>query len=848
MSLQVKCRSSMIEILVIAAAVVAGSTPAFAEETHQFAVPAEDAAAAIRDFATQAHVQIIAAGENVAKQRLHAVSGVYSTDQGLRLLLADSGLRAKYVGDRSIALIKTLALDPGTPPQTLDRPLLAQANPAAGANASAADNSSQGTTATTEGQSQLSEVIVTAQKRSERIQDVPLSVSAIDAETLMQQHTLTVEDYLLEVPGVAFDQIGAGQDQITIRGIATGEGGAPSVGVTIDQVPFGSSLYASGCCLLPELDPLSLDRVEVLRGPQGTLYGASAMGGLINFITATPSSSSSEGRAEVDASTVAHGNEGYGVRAAYSTPLNDQFAVQVSAFNRQDPGYISDPLQGRSDVNEAHVSGGRFALDGKLLDILTVKFSALYQQTTSSGSNVIDVDLSGAPLYGPYEHERMPGTDGFEQHLQFYTLNLTADLGPVSLTSLTGFQRFYLSNPTDFTPDVPPTALYPGLENGGLSFADVIHVDRTTEEFRVASSGKTRLQYTAGLFFSRESNSVDQDIAPGTYTTGVLLPALTPAFVGNLDQVYTQYAAFANLTFNVTDQFDISAGGRYNHNNLDLHQVQSGLFIGPTPSIGAASNNETPTTYSFSTRYHFDPDEMLYARVASGFRAGGPNLGIADHPQYNPDTTVNYEVGFKSESWDHRLIVDPALYYIDWTKIRVIQTTASGLNYFTNGGTATSKGVELTVQVLPLNGLHISGNVAFDKAELTQTVDTFYGLSGDRLPFSAKWTGNITGDYLWPISGSVGGFGGFTATYTGARLMDFSSDVTVPRFEMPAFTTVDLRVGAKIDTVRATLFVRNVGDTHGFVGAVNPSGGPTGPWQAALITPRTIGISLSTDF
>jgi len=851
-------RSYMIEILLIALA-TAGPIPAFATEMHQFDVPAEDASLAIRDFASQAHVQILVAGESVAQRHLHPVNGEYSTDQGLRLLLADSGLSPKYVGDRSIALIKS---SPASPQQATNGPsghlLLAQASPGTYTSASGVDNSSQGTPAATANAPQLEEIVVTAQKRSERLQDVPLSLSIINADTLLQQNNLGAKDYLPQIPGVALDEVGSGQDQITIRGIATGFGSNPTVGIMIDQVPFGSSLYASlGCCVIPELDPLVLDRIEVLRGPQGTLYGANAMGGLIDYITSTPSTSASAGRAELDGSTVAHGNQGYGVRAAYATPLvSDQFAIQVSAFDRQDPGYISDPLQGRSDVNEAHVSGGRIALDGKLSDVLTMKLSGLFQQTTTNGSDMVDVDLSDTPIYGAYAHERMPGTDGLDEHLQFYTLNLTADLGSVSLTSLSGYQRLFFSNPSDYTPVFSPILplFYPGVNNLGIALLNVIHTDRWTEEFRVASSGQSRLQYVAGLFYSGESDTIYQQLAPATYTTGALLSSLPQALIANLQESYKQYAAFANVTFNVTDQFDIGVGGRYSHNPQTVSQVQSGILIGATTTISSVSSTENPTTYSFSARYHFDPDEMLYARIASGFRTGGPNFTYPPgYASFKPDTTVNYELGLKSEWLDHRLVVNPALYYIDWTKIQVLQS-ANGFNYFTNGNTASSEGLELLLQAAPVKGLQVTGNVAYDNAKLTQNApaNTFYGFSGDQLPYTAKWTANVASDYVRPISGAVSLFGGFTVNYTGARVIDFSSVAGVPRLPLPAYSTVDLRFGAGLERLRATLFVRNVGDARGLLGGTDYSAGvtnsPTGPGAAALITPRTIGLSLSTEF
>ncbi len=704
---------------------------------------------------------------------------------------------------------------------------------------------------------QLDEIIVTAEKRTERLQEVPLSVSSINATALLEQNKLSARNYLTQVPGVALDEVGAGQDQLTIRGIATGYGTNPLVGITIDDVPFGSSVYSSlGCCILPELDPSELDRIEVLRGPQGTLYGANAMGGLLKYVTSAPSLTESTGRAELDASSVAHGNQGYGIRAVYSTPLvTDRFALQVGAFDRQDPGYIYDPLQKSSNVNETHVSGGRVALTGKPNDVLTIRLSALYQHTGMDGSDMVDIALSGAPLYGPYEHERMPGTDGLDTHLQFYSLNLSADLGRASLTSLSGYQRLYFSNPTDETPAFSALfpVFYPGVSNLGIGFQNIIHTDRFTQELRAASSGQERWQYLAGLFYSDETNTVDQLLAPATYTTGEPLTQLPTFLTSVVGQAYKQYAAFADVTLNLSPQFDMTAGGRYSHNEQNIFLSQSGLIAGaPTES---ASDTENPTTYSFTARYRFNPERMLYARVASGFRTGGPNFNYPPgHQSFEPDTTVNYELGMKSQWLDRRLTLDTAVYFIDWHKIQVLQTTSSGLTYFTNAGTASSKGIEMLLNFRPVRSLRIAGSVSYDDAKLTQDApaNTFYGLAGDRLPFTADWSANLTADYERPVAAALSMFAGVTATYTGPRLIDFSPVAAVPRLPMPAFTSVDLRCGVSLERLRATLFVRNVGDTRGYVGGLDFTAGttnsPTGPWTAALITPRTVGVSLTMDF
>ena len=704
---------------------------------------------------------------------------------------------------------------------------------------------------------QLPPVIVTAQKRSERLQDVPLSVTSIDAETLLEQNTLNVRDYLLRVPGVTLNEVGSGQTQLTIRGINAGFGGNPLVGITIDDVPFGSSVFDSlGCCMQPELDPLLLDRIEVLRGPQGTFYGANAMGGLLKYVTATPSLTGSAARVEADVSSVAHGSQGYGTRAGFARPLlDDRLALQVSAFHRQDAGFIRDSLQNRANVNEAHVSGGHVALVGKLTDRLSMKLTALYQERSSDGSNMVDIALSGKPLFGPYEHQRMPGTDGLDTHLQFYSLDVTAHLGPVSVTSLTGYQRLFFSNPTDLTQGFAGLlpSFYPGVSNLGLGFQNTIHTDRWTQELRLASSEEARLQYVAGYFYSDERNRVHELLTPATFTSGAPLAQLPTFFDAAIDHSYTQRAIFANVTLKLTDRFDVAAGGRYSRNEQNIFQRRSGL-IASTPTR-SASSTEDPTTYSFAARYRLSADRMLYARVASGYRTGGPNFSFPPgHQTFDPDTTVNYEVGLKGAWLDQRLKFDAAAYYIDWSKIQVIQTTSSGLNYFTNGGKASSKGVEATIDYRPVSRLRIAGSASYNDAKLDQDApsNTFFGLSGDRLPFAARWTGNLSADYSRPIGQRTTVFSGVTAMYVGERLIDFSPVAEVPRLPLPAFTTVDLRFGFRMDRLRATLFVRNVADKRGYVGGQNFTAGttnsPNGPWTAALITPRTIGLALTLDF
>src|SRR3984957_5944197 len=319
----VKGRSQVFEILLAAALAGSGALPAFATETHQFDVPSEDAPSAIRDFASQAHVQILAAGENVKDKRLHAVTGEFSTDQGLRLLLADSGLSPQYVGDRSIAIVTAnsnsspqAAGDPKGEKKSIWDPLhLAQVDRGKGSSDSSVGSQ---TLQQKSGESRLDEIVVSAQKKGdERLQDVPVPVTVLNANQTADQGEVLLRDYYASVPGLNVSPNILGQQMVSVRGITTGGFSNPTVAILVDDVAFGASTNSLSSNLVPDIDPGDLARVEVLRGPQGTLYGASSMGGLIKFVTKDPSPTEYSGRLETGFDEVHNGAEpGFNLRGS----------------------------------------------------------------------------------------------------------------------------------------------------------------------------------------------------------------------------------------------------------------------------------------------------------------------------------------------------------------------------------------------------------------------------------------------------------------------------------------------------------------------------------------------------
>lgn len=705
---------------------------------------------------------------------------------------------------------------------------------------------------------QLDEVVVTAQKRSEPLHEVPLSISVIDASKMADQGQVQLADYFAKVPGLTLNARGAGRTQLILRGISTGTGGNPTVGVTIDDTPFGaSSSRGGGDFMVPDLDPADLQHIEVLRGPQGTLYGASSMGGLIKYVTVAPDTDSFSGHVQADVSSTEHGGTGYGVRASANLPvIDDKFALRVSAFKREDAGYIDDPLQGKRDVNDGEVKGGRVAGLWNISDKVTLRFSALSQDSSSGATPNEDVTFDYTPLDGEYTHQRLPGTDGFEGKLRFYDATLNADLGWATFDSITAYNESRHDGPQDVTGTFGAlTAIFVGVPNQGVVIDNALKTDKFSQEFRLASPNDDRaLQWLFGAFYTKEKSEGFQRLRVVDPVTGVD-SGFAYLYEGTTPSEFKEKALFANFTYKFSDRFDVQLGGRYSENDESYASYIDGPLNGGSSSENGSSGEDV-FTYSFSPRFKVSESLMTYARVASGYRAGGQNnpLGLSTTPipdSYDSDSLVSYEVGVKGQFFDNRLSADASLFYIDWTDIQLRQVDQStGESFYANGGAAKSQGFEASIAWMPLDLLTITGNVAYTDAVLTEdTPEGTAGFRGDRLPYSARKTASLSVVKDFAISGTLDGFVGGGVTYVGDRLAPFNNTATTPRFLMPSYTAFDVRAGIQATNWTLTLYVKNASDEKGYLSAT-PRNSTTGlsAYGVGVMQPRTTGVSLSVDF
>jgi iron complex outermembrane recepter protein len=735
-------------------------------------------------------------------------------------------------------------------------------------NTPGATTDSQGTPSTTSSTG-LQEVVVTAEKREERLQDVPIPVSVVDTTSLTANNQVKLSDFYSSVPGLSMAPSTMSSQTLSIRGLTTGAVGsgppnpAPIVGITVDGVPFGGS--GGGDQLVPDFDPGDLARVEVLRGPQGTLYGASSVGGLVNFVTIDPSTAGVSGRLEAGGNGVQNGAQiGYTFRGSVNVPLTSDLAVRASAFTREDPGYIDDPPLGLKGVNEDRASGGRIAALWQPSDSLTLKLSALYQRITGhtpSSETPDPPSFFGVGQLGNLQQFYISAvnTYGYERTVQAYSFQIDWKIGVADLVALTGYNRYSVDDSFDLSLALNSfSEQYFGTP--GNQIVNTIGLDRLTQEIRLSAPLGQKFDGLLGVFYSHEDDYWKWQYLASDPLTGVQLGDWGTYNPYNAPIAYDEFATFGDLTYHVTDQFDVQLGGRESwlKNTVDTAAatglLATVIYGAPTSPFNFPANTlrENNFTYLLTPRFKISPDFMVYARLASGYRPGGINIGILNVPEeYKADKSKDYELGTKAEFLDHTLSVDASVYYIDWTDIQLpLIYPVNGSTYVGNAAGAKSEGVELSVQSNPVTGLKLAAWITYIDAVLTQTVPgagvagEIYGFDGDRLPNTPRWSGNVSADYNFPLANDLKGFVGGALSYVGDRLDAFSS-ASPQRTDLPAYAKLDLHAGTNYDSWTANIYVNNVTDKRGLI-----SGGIGNqlPYSFYYIQPRTVGLSVSKTF
>lgn len=478
----------------------------------------------------------------------------------------------------------------------------------------------------------LDAVVVTANKRVENVREVGASISVIGERQLENIGATSLSDYAALIPGMQVQDSGSpGLTEVSLRGVSALSSSA-TVATYIDEVPVGSSgIYQAANALMLDLLPYDINRVEVLRGPQGTLYGAGAIGGLLKYVTSAPDLTGGEVRVGMGLQSVGNGDNGWNGRFGVSVPLQeDRLGLRMSFARNEIPGYVDNVIDGRENINSGEQVGGRIALawEGDTVD---ADLALLHQRIRSNDRANVALDPETYdPLFGEFTGQTWQ-PQPFSKDLTLASLSLDWDLGWADVVSATGWSETDTLDQFDSTVQFGEVAnVLLGLPEPGSSFARYgFDLDKLTQEFRISSKSGGRFEWMAGVFYTREDALQSQWVTL-RQRDGAPLAAPFDTMFGTLaylelPSVYEELAVFANGSLRFGERFKIDAGVRQARNEQSFSQnVSDGILVPLGESPGESS--EDVFTWSLSPQFQLSRDAMAYARIATGYQAGGPML------------------------------------------------------------------------------------------------------------------------------------------------------------------------------------------------------------------------------
>lgn len=695
----------------------------------------------------------------------------------------------------------------------------------------------------------LQSVIVTGTRRREPLREVPLVVSSLSALELARSGSQRLSEYVETLPGLNVDGGGRGLQQLSIRGITIGGDINPPTSTYLDDIAFGASSQY-GAKLSLDIGTLDLNHMEIYRGPQGTLYGANALGGVLKYVFNEPVTDEFSGNVGLDVSSVSHGRINSSVSAVLNLPLKEDVAgVRVGVIQSRDGGHVDaiGPLPGKG-VERSDVKGFRVA--GVLMPskLMTIKLVAMGQDIRRDGSDYSAYTIDGKPVTTDFEYTRHVA-EPFRQKVGVFSADLEYELHWARLNVAASHQTNRNGYATDLSAVYVPLLVdaFAGLNSVWTNTQ--VDTTKDTLEVRLTSAKSRSLEWIAGLYGSREKNTVEQGIATGLDT------GPGPDLLGaSIPTSFRERAAFGDVTFYPTTNFAVTAGARASHNQQTFQQAYTGPLAPGNPSVPSASADSSKT-YLLTGRYALGKKSNVYVRIASGYNPGGVNAALLDpvsgvavteNPTYRPNTLVSSELGYKADLFDNRLSLETAIYHLRWKDIQLAHVAAAGAEVI-NGGRARVNGAELAATLRPLPGWSLTTALSYIDARLTDDVPDLSAVAGDRLPITARWSGVLRATRNFVLAGWPA-HAGVSYRYIGARNSDFVGSANPPLYVMPAYSTVGLQAGIDIKPVVLNLFVRNATNTKGQSSAVTgyvPIGGPV---HVTLDEPRTVGFSANVSF
>ena len=835
---------------------------AHASVRKETSIPAEGLGPALNALAKDRNFQIVYVTEEIANVHTDGAIGEFTTDEALKRLLIGTGLTYHYLDEKTITIgsaslpqLRNSSTSNATSSGSLD-----QSNSTQEAKKSTSDGfrvaqvdqgkntgSPQGgygvaggpSNAAAEKQGSLEEILVTAQKREERLIDVPISVAVVTSDELDKRKITSIDDLMFAVPDLAVSNLGGNAREFSIRGVFNFAGTSPSIGVYIDEADMsGNSMF--------QADPgiYDLDRVEVLRGPQGTLYGEGSTGGTIRFITKDPVLDKFQFDSDVAAMFTQGGAPSQRIQEVVNIPLiENTLAIRIAGSFDHEGGWIDEPAAGQTDINQQNQTNVRVKVLWKPSDQLTLNAMAMihrndmvpdvYENPSGNFNQAADTDYT--PAFN------LTTTPRLQDNYNLYNLTLSYDFVWARILSTTTYfeQSVDAENYTEFFQAAAPPAspinfYYPDWD---------INSDDLTQEVRLTSAGSGPWQWTVGGYF-KDLNGLSSAKTDYMYYSGPPGPLPNSALFSQFtDPPDDSVSVFGDTHYKFFDRLTLGAGVRYYHDRIGTG------YSACCAVDGALAPDPTASFHSVDPRFYADykvSDEInVYTSAAKGFRSGGVNSfinGVAE-PPYSPESLWAYELGTKTSLLDGRLSADAALFYSNYTNYQVVGISRPSIVDFTqNGGDAWLKGVEWDLTWHPVDAwtLRFNGNVLKTRFYKISVTDDAYSV-GDQIGYAPNHTlvVSVQRDFVW------NGRQGFTRldysqigpeTYTeravGAYYFGETKDINMLNFNSGLQLNDNLSLG---------VFAQNLLNNQDFTN-------PDYLEHAGKPRPRTYGINFSVKF
>lgn len=753
-------------------------------------------------------------------------------------------------------------------------PLLAQTAP----------NDAQPTVDNPASASSPDDIVVTALRRSSTVQTTPIAISAIGSEQLQKLGATTIADIIRQVPGLQLTESDSGRTRVSIRGIQGA--GENTVGLYYGETPLigPSGTTSDPAGNTPNLNLFDVERVEVLRGPQGTLYGSGSMGGTLRVLFNQPDPSNYEGAVEFQASDTQNGAIGFFAKGALNVPIiADKLALRVVGYSERQGGYIDYTVLDRKNANRATQQGGRAMLGFTPSDAVSITATAIYQKQdidgTSQYSSVLGPFLADFQIFQPW-HDK----------LQLYNGVGRFDLGFATLTTSASWYRWDVESTNDnnaafasvvsgakwcplYTSvalGVPTTtctaaqrAVYQTYARSKAPFGayQPRYARNFIQEARLGSNGDGALRYTVGVFHENRFDRVDTLPFAGDPATGGQRDPVDNLGGRDVLTSVKQTAFFGELGYRLLSPLTLTVGLRH----YDYTKTVGGEYFGYNFTNGQeprayqeTSANAKGWVKKFNADLRATRNILVYANAAQGFRPGGanniPNLP-AQYLVYRPDSLWNYELGTKTSWFDRKATLNLAIYRTDWsqvqTSVSTLQQGGGNFSFIYNLAGVRVEGVELEGSARPVRYLSLNASFNYNKARLTSDqVDstgfvTAPGLSGDILPYVPRTTASAGIEYSPPVTDTLTGLARLDWTYTGPMNTELRPTNAFYR-EIGNFSIFNARVGVQAPgDLAISLFVNNVFNEYGLNRVASATGAPD---YYVSSRPRTVGINMHKGF